>query len=400
MRFSRITNDFKIYKEKEIFLFGASSGADKVKRFMDSIGVSVVGILDNDKNKQGRKFQNEIDIMTPDAFMEQYGSELDNILIQISSEYDIEISRQLDELGVDYLMFSEWKDRFEQICKSLHCKDNVIKEVYYETYWKVRVYSKTQEVLVNHAKSLYEDVSGVNIMLSAPKVGNCTVLDTLKQYGTNIIELWHSYNKVDKRIHELLRNETKKLVIGIREPISQNLSYMHQIAPTFYDIEQYWNSQDPVQYIFDNVILDQKLEVKCLYNYCMEKTGYNYLVQNFFENQIEKLWGIDLYEYPFDKEKGYQTYHIGQMDIFVYQLERLNSIEKELGDFFGIENFKLVSSNVASDKWYHSYYEETKRDIKLSKKYYEECFNSRYIKHFYSEKDIEKFKKRWSNNVK
>ena len=51
-------------------------------------------------------------------------------------------------------------------------------------------------------------------------------------------------------------------------------------------------------------------------------------------------------------------------------------------------------------QWYGKNYREAKRDLVLSKDYYEKCYSSKYIRHFYDDADIEKFKSRWKRNIR
>lgn len=56
--------------------------------------------------------------------------------------------------------------------------------------------------------------------------------------------------------------------------------------------------------------------------------------------------------------------------------------------------------NVGDDKWYSQLYKETKETIKFSQEYFDWSFNSSYLRHFYSDEDIEKFKMKWRGHVR
>lgn len=100
------------------------------------------------------------------------------------------------------------------------------------------------------------------------------------------------------------------------------------------------------------------------------------------------------------RRRGYSILKQNGVEIFIYQLEKFDSIQKELNSFVGIDqNIKFEKANVAAKKYYYSLYEETKQTICFSKKYFEDAFDNAYIKHFYSESDIEKFRKKWEGNV-
>ena len=119
----------------------------------------------------------------------------------------------------------------------------------------------------------------------------------------------------------------------------------------------------------------------------------------FFQENFEKYNHINVYNYPFDKKRGYSIIQDKDTEIFVYQLEKLNDIRKELGEFLEIENLELINDNVGEEKWYASAYKQALKGLKLSREYFEYCYNSELVRHFYSEEDIHRFRKRWSKNI-
>ncbi len=46
---------------------------------------------------------------------------------------------------------------------------------------------------------------------------------------------------------------------------------------------------------------------------------------DWFDTEIERDFGIDIFSQDFDREKGYSIYQNGNGSAFVYMLERLNS---------------------------------------------------------------------------
>ncbi|MEZ3422461.1 MAG: hypothetical protein K1W39_01955, partial [Lachnospiraceae bacterium] len=108
------------------------------------------------------------------------------------------------------------------------------------------------------------------------------------------------------------------MIIGIREPIKQNISVMFQITDSeLWDLDEFWDGGGNVQEIFDNYIIG-KSSKKCWYNILKEKIHYNYLVQDFFKQQLEAFFGIDIYKMAFDKQSGYSIYKFDNIEIFIY----------------------------------------------------------------------------------
>ena len=60
-----------------------------------------------------------------------------------------------------------------------------------------------------------------------------------------------------------------------------------------------------------------------------------------------------------------------------------------------IDEFTLVKSNIGDDKAYHGLYRGFLEFIVLPDSYIDKMYTSKYVRHFYSEEEIEAFKARW-----
>lgn len=127
---------------------------------------------------------------------------------------------------------------------------------------------------------------------------------------------------------------------------------------------------------------------------------------NFYPHSIPLDWfniryspflGIDVYEYPFPKEQGYLIINKDNLDLLILKLETSDSVkEKAIANFLGLEEFKLVKTNVGEDKNYRDMYIEFKQNIKLPLSYAEDMCSSKYFNHFYTEEEIKKVYSRWT----
>lgn len=278
-----------------------------------------------------------------------------------------------------------------------------LKEWFYKCDWYSNVSLKMRELRDGYfeGKALLGRNS-CDIILSPPKTGNTTIMNSFKTDWENLFRLQHSYKYLDRELYNcVLKEERMRIVIGVREPIKQNISLMFQICENeFWDLEEFWDRGGDVQKIFDNYIIQDVLHKKCAYNFLKEKMHYNYLVQDFFDQQIMPFLGIDIYAKSFDKQRGYSVYQFDNVEIFIYQLEKLNVVFSELAKFLGRENACMMLGNDAEMKWYNRYYKKAQKDISLSEDYVEACYSGKFIKHFYSEEDIIKFRSLWKHNVK
>ena len=73
--------------------------------------------------------------------------------------------------------------------------------------------------------------------------------------------------------------------------------------------------------------------------------------------------------------------------------------ERALGDFFEFPFFHLVKDNVADEKDYNDLYRQFIDEIRFPLDYIEKMYKSRYVQHFYSQQEIERFRMRWTDKT-
>ncbi|WP_324291912.1 putative capsular polysaccharide synthesis family protein [uncultured Ilyobacter sp.] len=172
----------------------------------------------------------------------------------------------------------------------------------------------------------------------------------------------------------MLKNKEIKIITLTREPISRNVSGFFQNLEDF--------------------ISKKKSEKKELIDMFFKKED-NYYTISWFDRELSSIFGIDIYKGKFCKDRGYQIIEKGNIKTFVTRIENLNRISKQLGEFLEIENFILENVNEGSDKWYSSMYNELKTEIEFPADYIEKRYISKYMKHFYTDEEINKFKNKW-----
>ena len=120
------------------------------------------------------------------------------------------------------------------------------------------------------------------------------------------------------------------------------------------------------------------------------------LKSHFYYPEIDRYF-IDIYSKPFDQEKGFQLYESKspRIKMIILRLEDLNEQKKALGDFLGIDNFNLISKNVASEKWYNPIYKRFKARYKPTEQEIEAIYRSHFMKYFYSPEQIRSFIEKW-----
>lgn len=406
LEFSKIDKDFMVYKNNQVYLFGAAKLGKQCKNVLEKKNVRVCGFIDNDEKKQGMQFQNLPVISFRDFLLISHWER--HTVIQISSRYECEIIEQIEESGYDsYISYTEFMVRTKQLSMYLATREN---QKLRQMIYKCDVQAYLRAPILGLIKNYYfgrkwlTERDTFDIMLSAFTVGNHAILET--DDGKGVIALNHSYKWMDEEVWDVLKEGKVRVVIGVGDPIAQNISLMYQICENdFWDMEEFWMKGGGVQQIFDEYIIGSN-QTECWYNFCKEEAGSNFLIQDFFEQQVEPFLGVDLYNFAFDKEKGYSIINYGNLEIFIYQVEKISSIYGSLAEFLEAENREVCfNKNMLEDcwlesQWYGRGYREAQKELVISREYFEKCYSSKYIRHFYHDADIEVFKNKWKYNIR
>ncbi|WP_281614160.1 putative capsular polysaccharide synthesis family protein [Flammeovirga sp. SubArs3] len=230
------------------------------------------------------------------------------------------------------------------------------------------------------------------------KVGSSSVFDSIEKnnpysYVFHVHFLSNNYlykilPKLDKvfliniikgeKVLKVINNFTGcrlKIVTLTREPVSRAIS----------DMFQNWN------YKYDDI---ENISIDIIYNDILN-SNFEY-TSNWFEYEFKNYLNYDIYKYKFDKMKGYQIYKSEKFDILCIKLELLDSVYKNaFKDFFGEDIILMNTNNSKSKKGNESFtliYDKLKIDThKLNK-----IYNTKYMKYFYTSKEINSFKEKWS----
>ena len=185
-----------------------------------------------------------------------------------------------------------------------------------------------------------------------------------------------------------------KLITLTRDPVARNLSTFFEnlevrllndndefvIESDYYDIHALTVTSDDVQVLtelfHDRVKHDSPLE--------------------FFDRELKGVFGVDVYGSEFPKSKGYKIYNDKIADVLLIRLEDLDYRAPEaFKEFLDIDNFILKHENIGSNKNYSAIYARFKREIYLSETYLDKFYNSKYMRHFYTEEEINTLREKW-----
>jgi hypothetical protein len=178
----------------------------------------------------------------------------------------------------------------------------------------------------------------------------------------------------------VIKNRKKTKIISlIRDPYSRNLSMFFQDMSYWMirhqELSHYDTREEGFQFLYET----------------FEKSYDHFYFDKWFNEEIKKLSGIDIFNYPFDKKSGYQIIKGKNYEILLLQLERMGDLVDEISDFVGYK-IEMKSTNISSNKWYAPVYESFKKNYLPTPYYIDSLYATRTAKHFYTETDLLLFK--------
>jgi len=241
--------------------------------------------------------------------------------------------------------------------------------------------------VINHMEKHFSGISDI-LIYQAGKVGSTTIHESLRHHDVSCTHLHFIRGIIDdseelKNLLTIYRDSIKngnniKIIIPVREPISRNIS----------------------SYIFTSYIYGLRLHMDAGESFTDNLIAYltsnHDAIWGWFDSELKQTFDIDVYTHPFDRENGYTIIKKGNIEVLVYQLEKLNSLTKLIGEFANVPHLKLTNAFVSDDSIYKNLYRDVKMSLHLSSEilslYYDSEARSRY---FYNEADINNFQKKW-----
>lgn len=174
-----------------------------------------------------------------------------------------------------------------------------------------------------------------------------------------------------------------KIVTLVRDPVAVNVA-------GFFQNNDWW---------------PRELKQRCLDGgeKCVEALRGQFLKEyphqvplTWFDEEMKDVFDIDVFATPFPHQQGYAIYKNEWAELLVLRLEDLDAVAAEaFAAFLGIPDFRLIRDNAADAKWYASIYDRFKKTAVLPQSYFQEMYESTYVRHFYTGAEIEIFKSKW-----
>ena len=412
-----LINNIGLLYEKNVVLYGASIRGEQTLEQLKRLGLMAEAFCDSDSGKWGTVLKN-VPIVSPAMLREMDAKEGRNIII--SSAYVNEILGVLDSLdlkkssvftvfGLNYSLVFQRDSRF----LGEEAKEGIA--VFLKNR-NLRSQMEFHQAAVNKAEELLEKIENGEapvVVYSCGKTGSRSVYDSLLADGQdamhihylnidNILNDWEKSELGDYR--ERIRNSGIKLVTMVRDPVARDCSEylydmrdsMHRVSNAFPFLKD--NIYDSFERIYgtEGHLYEAEL-FKMTENMDFERHGKMF---DWFSFEFKNILGIDLFDYPFDKEQGYTVIDSGRIQVMLIKLEKLDSLEKEIAEFTGSKTFHLSRTNTGEDADTGYGYREFMKNISFSDQYLDRYYHDNpYFDWFYTGKEKQMFYRKWKSRA-
>lgn len=340
------------------------------------------------------------------TLLTQLEKELDlkNIVRFISVKSFEEIAFEKDQLNESAIL------QAEVLYINFDDTDNIERSVEYlqKKYNKIKIQlpipllntSSSIDQVINHTK-----IHGVcpPIIYQMGKVGSSSVYHSLEMkghFGWHVHQIsamyhdWKRRNHSTEKFYNILLNNYDpttrrriKIITLVREPIARNM------AAFFETIElAYPNLFNQFEYNRDETIR------QIISHYFEIDMNEHSVPINWWGNELEEVFEVDVFSEPFPKELGYKIIRNGSVEVLVIKLEKLQECAKDaFHEFLGIPDFSLFNSNLGEKKRSSVVYKEFKKNIIFKETYLNALLDSPKVRHFYTDLEINEFKKKYAS---
>jgi len=170
-----------------------------------------------------------------------------------------------------------------------------------------------------------------------------------------------------------------RIVSLVREPIARNISFYFEV------LDVLWKTERAHEQIRGERLVAE------FYERFTHERGIDW-----FDNEFKPVLGIDVYEYPFPREKGFLRIDSGPYEILLMRHDLDNRLkEKCLAELIGVPRISLGPRNVGAEKPYAVAYRQLLNRIELTEDYVDCMLNSKYARHFFGAEELAEARANW-----
>jgi hypothetical protein len=193
----------------------------------------------------------------------------------------------------------------------------------------------------------------------------------------------------------------------MRDPIDRAIAQMFQSIPTTlpYYLQLHEAGPHLVMLLCDVTIMSWRQELE---NLGLPRSpndrpfgGYAYYADEFFLNEFVPITGIDVLRHPIDRTAGFTLLANGKSSVLLFRFEDIGQgLAAGLSALTGRREITLTNENTSAEKDYAHLYRDFRSKFKVPSDLCAAIYDrNRYVRHFYSEADIVRFKTRWSKGA-
>lgn len=385
----QMLKDISLLFEKRLVLWGMGQKGREILADIFSMGAGKRGVLicDSDYRLHGKVILNNT-VLSPEELngkiqgMDQ--SDFAILVTVVSTKAQDEIIENIEKMcgkNIDiYTEFAvEWGIYLGLKNPNI---DRAFKETELDKHKKSRACNaeaqKVREEALKYFAFLPLHNDEIVLVYQPGKVASSTVYKSILNRGRYVLHchVLDEIGETDDSLYELLNMKSGKIICMVRDPVARRIAEM-------------WQNMHQVSRYSENVDFAE-----------IEKY---YFPDNFdggefswFNGQMKRVFKIDVFDYPFDQERGYSIIKKDNMEVLLLKMEKINELEGVIGGFLDIAGFKLDNSNIGEGKAYRFAYHDYKAGFSLSKDILEKVYiNNVYTKHFYTEQETEEFYRKW-----
>lgn len=208
-------------------------------------------------------------------------------------------------------------------------------------------------------------------------------------YLKYIIRNVKSHRLLRKKIDENMNDVTWKIITLVRDPI------MREISDFFFSFHKH-----PELMGKEGQLLKEET-IRILKKELIEKFRYPHnWVLTWFDKELKEVFGVDVYQFPFNHDKGYIIIQSKNINVLIIKLEELDRCFSDaIFEFLNKKDLKLLKRNVAEQKFYYNTYKYILDNIIFNYNFCGKIYASKYSKHFYSIDERENFIMNWTKNL-
>lgn len=240
------------------------------------------------------------------------------------------------------------------------------------------------------SQSVYQSLSGLRLPHPVHHAHFLTGFDDLERMmRTALADPVRSLGKLalDREVQRALQerpNAPWNVVTLVRDPVARNISTFFQTLDAFYpEVQVQYSAGTHSMEVLHRRFLD---------------IGFNKVSPDqWFEEQLRPVTGIDVFAVPFPWRQGYVVIRQGRVRLLLIRLESLEACAAQaFWEAFGIPRFRVPRYNTAEERWHRDLYRRFIDTLVLPEPFLRLMYDSRTARHFYSPQEIASFQSRWT----